>query len=263
MNDNLSKFNMRTYRNLLQLLKRKYAIIPLCQVPKRHARFLTLRHDVHMSLEAALEMAKVEKRLGVQSSYLVYVSTQFYNLAFSDDLNVLSRIADMGHEIGLHYDLAEYENYRRPIRQTLLNEIDRLESLIGMKVRSIAMHNKSMYKDDPFANLAGYINAYTLNEKRGVFYVSDSCRAWRIRDAHTLISEFPSRVQLLIHPFHWTPAATNRYLSLDKLFERLDCRNHALREQWKELWRRTAYVSKYDREINELKSLLDFPEPNA
>jgi hypothetical protein len=262
MYDNLSKFNMRTYCNLLQFLKRKYEIIPLWQVPKRHARFLTLRHDIHMSLEAALEMAMVEKRLAIRSSYLVYVSTKFYNLAFSDDLNVLSKIADMGHEIGLHYDLAEYQNYRRPIRQTLLNEIDRLESLIGMKVRSIAMHNRSMYKDDPFATLPGYVNAYTLSEKRGVFYVSDSCRAWRIRDAHTLISESPRRVQLLIHPFHWTPVAKNRYRSLDKLFKRLDCRNHRLREQWKDLWRHTAYVRKYDREINELKSLLDFPEPS-
>jgi len=258
MRGNLSNFDIQTYRKFLIYLKTKYRIIPFCRFSKRYSSFLVLRHDVHSSLDAAFQMARLERELRISSTYLVYVSNRFYSLPNSDDLALLRRICEMGHEIGLHYDLEEYRSYNRPIKETLLTEIHTLESLTRSKVSVIAMHNRSLYESDPFAEIDGIVNAYSFNRDHNAFYVSDSCRAWRIEDTHKLISENPRRVQLLIHPFHWIPKVRNRYSSLDALFKGIDHRNRQLRSNWQDMWRRIPYVIKYDRDVERLRSLLEF-----
>jgi len=203
-------------------------------------------------------MARVEKECGVMSTYFVYLSNNFYNMFDPKNLVLLRRISRMGHEIGIHYDLVQYRSYGRPLQQTLLTEIHILEQLIRRKVHSIAMHNRSLYKSDPFVRIAGYINAYSFNKDHDVFYVSDSCRAWRIGDAHTLIAKNPKRVQLLIHPFQWIPNAENRYSLLDKWFKILNEQNNECKRQWKKLWRSIPHITKYDKEIKSQRRLLDF-----
>src|SRR6185312_5252475 len=48
------------------------------------ARDLFLRHDVDLSIEAALEMAEVEAEEGVATTYLLMTRSVFYNLASRD-----------------------------------------------------------------------------------------------------------------------------------------------------------------------------------
>jgi len=255
---NLDNFTIQTYTSFLLFLKRRYEIIPFCRFSRRNRSFLVLRHDVHASLDAALQMAEIEKKLGIAATYTVFLFNRFYNLSNRDDLALLLRIAKMGHEIGLHYDIEEYSNFRRPLQETLLMEIKMLERLVRRKLRTIAMHNPSSYKFDPFAHIPRYTNAYTFNKAHDVFYVSDSCRAWRIADIHNLIANKPERVQLLIHPFHWIPSSQDRYSSLDRLFERIDKQNREYKRQWKETWKRLPHVTRYDKEIRTSSRLLDF-----
>jgi len=62
------------YIKFLKILKQKYKIVPFCEVSKEDDSFLILRHDVDASLEAALKMARVEKNLGIRSTYFVLFS---------------------------------------------------------------------------------------------------------------------------------------------------------------------------------------------
>lgn len=76
-----------------------------CQLSNR---CVILRHDVDFSLEAALRFAELEYKNGVQSTYFILLSTGFYNPLHKKARDILKEIKVMGHEIGLHFDEANY-----------------------------------------------------------------------------------------------------------------------------------------------------------
>jgi uncharacterized protein YeeX (DUF496 family) len=219
--------------------------------------FLILRHDVDSSLKAAFKMAKVERELGIISTFFVLLSSRLYNVFDEKHFFFLKRISDMGHEIGLHYDLIRYKSYGHPLKETLLTEINILERLIGKKVYSIASHNPFL-SDDPFKSISNYTNAYALIKDDDIFYVSDSCRAWQIEDVHILITKNPKKVQLLIHPSHWTENVGNRYSLIDKIISDLEKEIEDYKLKWKELQRNMPRVTEYDKNIKKQKELLNF-----
>ncbi|WP_255169514.1 hypothetical protein [Natrononativus amylolyticus] len=69
-------------------------------------RYLILRHDVDRRVEIARSMARLEARHGVASTYYFRTST------FEPE--IVAEMAEMGHEIGYHYeDLARARGDRR------------------------------------------------------------------------------------------------------------------------------------------------------
>jgi hypothetical protein len=255
---NLGNFDMRTYGKLLAFLKGRYKVIPFAAFTKSDKSFLILRHDVDISLGAALEMARLERQRGIVATYFVHLWNRFYNLRGADDLQLLRRLSHMGHEVGLHYDIERYRVYQQHLSRSLLEEIRILEKLLGKRVRSIAMHNPDPLVRDPIGRIPGYINAYRFNREHDVFYVSDSCMSWRIADAHELVAGSPKRVQLLIHPIQWVMGAKNRYRLLDQWFDRVERENSQYRASWKKMWASLARVKEYDAEVRDHRRLLDF-----
>ena len=63
---------------------------------------LFLRHDIDLSLAAALAMAELEAELGVQATYLLMTESVFYNLASSEGVAAIARLRELGHAVGLH-----------------------------------------------------------------------------------------------------------------------------------------------------------------
>ena len=61
-----------------------------------------LRHDVDLSLDAALRMAELETEHGVSTTYLLMTESVFYNLASSEGIAAISRLRELGHAVGLH-----------------------------------------------------------------------------------------------------------------------------------------------------------------
>jgi len=70
----------------------------------RHPRAgdLFLRHDVRLSLEAALELARVEHELGVRATYLLMTESAFYNLDSHVGHYAQRQLRQWGHAVGLH-----------------------------------------------------------------------------------------------------------------------------------------------------------------
>jgi hypothetical protein len=244
--DNLKNFTYDAYIKFLELLRQNFRIIPFCEISKQHDSFLILRHDVDASLEAALKMAKIEHKLGARATYFVLFSYKFYNLLERDDLATLREISKLGHEIGLHYDVATYEGYGQDLEETLESEIRLLERLLGRKVFSVARHNVSlMTGGDPFKNIKGYINAYDPELCRN--YVSDSCRSWFLKDLTRLLDFSYKKVQLLIHPFLWTEDICERDAVLERLFQGIERKNSDYRQMWLEVWHKSPKVKEYDK----------------
>jgi len=61
-----------------------------------------LRHDVDMSLEAALTMAELEAERDVQATYFLMTRSDFYNLDSRSGVAALARLGELGHRVGLH-----------------------------------------------------------------------------------------------------------------------------------------------------------------
>ena len=61
-------------------------------------RRIVLRHDVDLLPGYALRLAKIEKGLGIKGTYYFRIVPQSF------DVEVIQKIAAMGHEIGYHYE---------------------------------------------------------------------------------------------------------------------------------------------------------------
>lgn len=244
--DELKDFTLKSYMKLLQYLNQIYKIVPFREIPQRDIPYLILRHDVDVSLPAALKMALMERDLGIRSTYFVSFSSRFYNMldARAHNIDVLKQISKLGHEIGLHYHPSQFRSYGRNMNETLEIEMQLLEHLLGRKVYSIARHGP--WDRDPFATIKGYINANHPRLRKDLF-VHDSCRAWtRLQGLSKLLNDPPRRVQLLTHPENWQEDKIDREALLERFIQSLEKESSTLREKMKKRWLTDPLVLKYD-----------------
>ena len=154
----LDEFTYDEYRALLDRVRRGRANLCFADFrkPITEPRFFILRHDVDFTPAGALEMAEIEAEMGIRATYYFLLTSDFYNLLSERFASVPRRIADLGHEIGLHYDLQILETVGdQSPRESLLHQADILARLSGQPIRSIAMHNPSLSGLDPFRSDGG------------------------------------------------------------------------------------------------------------
>ena len=144
---------------------------------------LFLRHDVDLSLAAAVEMGEVEAELGVETTYLLMTESVFYNLASSEGEAAIARLRELGHAVGLH---AVHPNV----------ELD------GRFDPVVSWHNpRPEYMSD---EIPGAANAYGPRYFAPETYRSDSNQHWRAGCPHEELraGAFPW-LQILVHPEIW------------------------------------------------------------
>ena len=142
-----------------------------------------LRHDIDLSLDAALTMAELEAEHGVVTTYLLMTESVFYNLASSEGVDAIARLRELGHVVGLH---AVYPNV----------ELDaRFDPVVSW-------HNpKAEYMS---ASIPGATNVYAEPFFDPPTYRSDSNQHWRSGCPHEELrgGGFPW-LQILVHPEIW------------------------------------------------------------
>ena len=144
---------------------------------------LYLRHDVDLSLDAALRMARLEAELGLTATYFLMTASVFYNLDSSAGEAAVTELRSLGHRLGLH---AVYPSARLD---------DRFE-------RVVAWHNPDPeYMSRP---IEGALNVMGPSRFDPATYRSDSNQNWRSGDPREELraGAFPW-LQLLIHPEIW------------------------------------------------------------
>ena len=168
--------------------------------------FVIVRHDVDYSPAAALRLAEQEAERGLFATYFLLVGTRYYNLLAPEHARVARRLVELGHEVGLHYDVNFLLSFPRAEWKPLLRAQARLlGDLAGAEVVSIAMHQPALNGEDPFRGDPEFINAYEQRFVRDAVYVSDSCRAWRDEGWSMLVTgAVPRRLQLALHPINWS-----------------------------------------------------------
>lgn len=202
-NKNLAGFTIADYRSLInKLLNIGYAPRRLRDLqPDRPD--LYLRHDVDLSLELAVEMARAEADLGVFSTYFVLISTEMYNPSSSRSRILLSEISDLGHEIGLHFDVTQAND--DDLDRAADRECEILSVLTGRPVETISFHRPARNLLNSSKRLAGRRHTYEPDFFSKIAYISDSNGGWH--HGHPLnhpAVEARTAVQLLTHPIWWT-----------------------------------------------------------
>lgn len=168
---------------------------------KSHEKVVILRHDVDMSLEKAVEMAYLEKKYGVKSTYYILISSEFYNIYSKRAIMCIKEIMKCGHSIGLHFDEERY-NHSDNLIKCMEKELSILELCIGEQVKSISMHRPSSktLESDYVIKGGTVVNSYSKEFFSDFKYVSDSRKHWR-EDAISIIeSNEYKRLHILTHP---------------------------------------------------------------
>ena len=190
-------FDLAHYRELLDAAKAGgYRFATFDREPQPGDVFL--RHDVDLSLEAALRLAELEADAEAQATYFLMTRSVFYNFASEEGERALARLRALGHRVGHHavHPHVDLDTRFDPV---------------------VAWHNP----DPEFmsASIEGAVNVMSEPWFSRDHYRSDSNRHWRSGCPHAALAQGELEwVQLLTHPEIWVhPGETMRETMLAML----------------------------------------------
>jgi len=190
-------FDLSHYGELLEATRSggyRYAFFDRDPAPGE----LLLRHDVDLSLDAALQLAELEAEAGAQATYFLMTESVFYNLASEEGRAASERLRQLGHRVGLHavWPRAELDDRFDPV---------------------VAWHNPDPdYMSEPVEGAANVMEPRFFSPAT---YRSDSNQRWRHGCPHEELAAGRFEwLQLLTHPEIWAyPGATMRETMLAML----------------------------------------------
>jgi hypothetical protein len=176
-------FDLAHYRELLESARTGgYAFGRFEGEPR--AGHVYLRHDVDLSLDAAVRMAELEAEAGAEATYFLMRESVFYNLASREGTDAISTLLDLGHTVGVH-----------AIWPAVPDPDERFSPVL-------AWHNPDPeYMTQP---VGGYLNVMAEPWFTQGLYRSDSNQHWRSGCPHEALAGGELEwLQLLIHPEIW------------------------------------------------------------
>jgi hypothetical protein len=191
-------FDLAHYRELVRAAKfGGYQFAGFDRAPQ--AGDLILRHDVDLSLEAALAVAELEAEEEAWSTWFLMTRSEFYNLASPSGEQAIARLRQLGHRVAHH---AVYPNV----------DLDERFDPVA------AWHNP----DPEFmrAEIPGVVNAMSETFFDPEHYRSDSNQRWRHGCPHEQLAggEF-EWLQLLTHPEIWAFDGATMRESMDSFLD--------------------------------------------
>jgi hypothetical protein len=202
----LPPFSRTGYRRLIEgFLGAGYRPATFDSV-QRERRDVILRHDVDVSLEAAVTIAEIEREMDVQATYFVMISNSFYNIHSYEGRRSLARLRELGHRVGLHFDTTHYGNADggSDFANAIHHEFRVLAAVVQDPIDIISFHN-------PVPELVNHEHSnglpphtYEPRLFRDLTYIADSGGEWRFG------TPFERRgfregtaIHLLTHPIWW------------------------------------------------------------
>jgi hypothetical protein len=191
-------FSLEHYRDLLRAAKAGgYRWAGFDRAPEQGD--LILRHDVDLSLDAALAMAEVEAEEAAWSTWFLMTRSVFYNLASSEGERAIERLRALGHRVAHHavYPHVDLDKRFDPV---------------------VAWHNP-----DPEFMTAPIDDAINVMEP-GYFdpehYRSDSNQQWRNGCPHEELAAGGFEwLQLLTHPEIWAFSGATMRETMESLLD--------------------------------------------
>lgn len=222
-------FTCKIYSSLLDALQEAdYNFQTFEEFLKRPAkRSVVLRHDVDARAHHSLNFAQIQADMGIRGVYYFRAVPQSWNV------EVIKRIASLGHEIGYHYECLTTCNGNM---ESAIADFDKnLTALRQLApVSTICMHGSPMsqYDSKDLWSHHSYQNYDIIGEPyfdvdfKQVFYLTDTGRSWdggnySVRDkvdssfslsfktteqiiTAALEPTLPDQIMFTFHPQRWT-----------------------------------------------------------
>ena len=208
----------KSYLNFINKLKKFYNFKYFDEKINNNNNII-LRHDVDYDLDYALNIAKLNNKLRIKSTFFVLLRSNFYNLISPHSINILKHINNLGAKIGLHYNESIYkENFRK----NFLKEIEILENFLNKKVNIISFHRSSIKLLNKKKKYFNFNHTYMSKFTKNIKYYSDSMNQFRFGNP-LKSEEFKSKksMQILLHPIWWQDNfKSNSDLKFNKYFNK-------------------------------------------
>jgi hypothetical protein len=166
---------------------------------------LFLRHDVDLSLEAAVEMARIEHEAGARATYFLMRESAFYNLDSHVGVAARQQLRQWGHHVGLHavHPRTDFDGRFDPV---------------------LAWHNPDPeYVHEPVAGAVNVMEAPWFTKGN---YRSDSNQHWREGCPHDELRAGAFEwLQLLVHPEIWVYEGATMRATMESMLD-------AMRGEW-------------------------------
>ena len=165
-----------------------------------------IRHDVDLDVKLAHNLAQIEAKKDIRSTFFFLVTSDFYNILSAENTRLVREIAQMGHEIGLHFDPTLYSD--EALNDAVIFETKILSTITRQEIKSISLHNPSLHGKFPL--FEGFINAYDPKLFSNENYISDSSKNFRGKNPFDFLERIEkSMVQVLLHPMHYSQDGDN------------------------------------------------------
>lgn len=203
-------FTLGAYAELVSAAAARYRFLRFAE-SSVEGEVALWRHDIDVSPQRALALARVEAANGVTATYFVQISSRYYSVFEPEIAAILRQIVALGHDLGLHFDAEVCAHQVTPDYDSRIAfEARVLEQVAETSVASFTLHNPTtlvgVSLDEPFR--AGLMNGSCSGIRASYSYCSDSNGLWRFRTLAEMIAD-PSvgRLYALTHPEWWQSEA--------------------------------------------------------
>ena len=209
-------FSYAEYKNIINLIKFHLPIIDFKDVNKSTNKFCVVRHDIEFSIDRAIKLARIESNeLGIQSTYTVQLRNNTYNALSEKNIKTIQEIKNLGHNIGLHQNPPDMPKDK--LVDYILKDIETLEHYYDFEIDRFAFHRCGSNPKllESYVQFPNKINCYDRNffhyfsskkpDNLNVYYLSDSNHQWKYGYPVEIDFSKVKKIQLLMHPFSWTP----------------------------------------------------------
>lgn len=195
-------FTIESYFKLLCAFINKAKVFKCCAdyfQSIENREFICLRHDVDLLPDHSLRFAKIQAEHGIKGTYYFRAVPQSW------DEKIITRIHDLGHEVGYHYETMDtafrelkknrkhmdfkpesknYEDLVDLAHEQFVFHLDRMRKLVP--VQTICMHgsprspfdNKAIWEKYNYRDLGILGEPYFDVDFDKVFYLTDTGRRW-------------------------------------------------------------------------------------
>ena len=220
-------FTLEAYRRLCECLLDNYSPVRVIDYLRGEGRgrVAILRHDVDRKPENALAVARLERELGVTSSFYFRTTREVFVPG------IIREIARMGHEVGYHYEVMDRAGGDAELAlRYFVEDLDRFSRIC--RVETICMHgnplsgwdNRSLWEKHNFSSFGIRGDAYLSVDFSRVTYFTDTGRDWSgrfsvkdngggvhpgVRSTSDLIGfleDYKGDVYINTHPERWNDA---------------------------------------------------------
>lgn len=207
-------YTQNMYTRLMEAVSRNsqcYSVIDYtnaCREQTLPDRFFVMRHDVDGNVGNALEMAKVDARCGIRATYYFRMKPRLFQP------HVIRAVADLGHEIGYHYEVLSDAggdlDAARKLFESNLSKLRRIAPVMTVCMHGASLsrhHNLDFWKNNSLEDFDLAAEPYLTIDYSDMYYFSDTGLCWdnrrfNLRDLvssreHDPIKSTPDLIQFI------------------------------------------------------------------